>query len=276
MLSFAKLQGLGNDFIVFDSIKYTLPDYSELAKKACNRHFGIGADGILIIEESSKADIKMLIFNADGSQASMCGNGIRCFAKYVYENGYVNKNKFLVETLAGIIEIEVFKDKGKVRKVKANMGSPIFNSKLIPNKADGEEIFSKIIEIGGIKYKLYTIIVGCVHTVIFTDEIDNIDVNRIGPIIENHPIFPSKTNVNFCQVLDNDNIKVKTWEIGVGQTLACGTGATSAAVVSHYLYNTNKHLNVHLVGGMVNIDINENTVYMTGPAELICEGQYNW
>lgn len=276
MLKFAKLEGLGNDFIIFDSIKQKLPDYGMLAKKVCDRNFGIGADGILIIEESDKADIKMLIYNSDGSQATMCGNGMRCFAKYVHDNRYVNRSEFLVETLAGILNIKVYVENGEVENVRVNMGKPIFSCESIPKSSKGNDFINREIEVEGIKYNVSTVIVGCVHTVLFTDNIDEVDVKGLGPLIEKHNIFPVNTNVDFCKIIDNNNIVVKTWEIGAGETLACGTGAASAAVISRLLSKVNDKVNVHLPGGIVEIQFIDNYVYMTGPAKLICFGEYNF
>ncbi|EOD01306.1 diaminopimelate epimerase [Caldisalinibacter kiritimatiensis] len=276
MIDFYKYQGLGNDFIVFDGIKNQLPNVNELAKKVCNRNFGIGADGILVIENSQKAAIKMRIINADGSEAKMCGNGIRCFSKHVYEKKLVSSESFNVETLAGIIEVEVSKsDNNKVKEVRANIGKPIYGNGLLP-QLDNERIFKSEIEIEGKTYLVYTLFVGCVHTIVFVEDFNHIDIDLLGPAIENHYIFPAKTNVDFCKIIDHNNIRVKTWEIGVGQTLACGTGAASAAVVCHQEHNTNKTVNVHLDGGEVKIQLKDGLVYMTGPAEFICSGKYNF
>ncbi|RKD34354.1 diaminopimelate epimerase [Thermohalobacter berrensis] len=275
MLEFAKLHGLGNDFIVFDGIKQKLPSYNELAKKVCDRHFGIGADGMIIVEESKKADIKMVFFNADGTEAPMCGNGIRCFAKFVYDNNYVKSRDFTVETLAGIMRPRVYIENDLVSKVKVNLGKPIFDTKAIPVATEENKFIDKEIIIDNKKFNISAVSVGSIHAVVFVNNLDDIDIEKIGPIIENHKLFPDKINVNFCQVIDEDNIKVLTWERGVGQTLACGTGASSVAVISSIVNNTSKCVNVHLLGGTVKIEQEDDEVYMTGPAKLICTGLYN-
>ena len=276
MLNFIKLHGLGNDFILFDRTYEGTLNYHKLAKNVCDRHFGIGADGILIVENSEVADIKMRIFNSDGSEATMCGNGIRCFAKYVYDNRKVKETKFSVETLSGVLNVDVFEENNKVKRVKVDMGKPLYKSKLIPYSERHDDFLNQSIEIEGIQYFISTIIMGCVHTVLFCEDIDKIDIDRIGPLIENHSIFPTKTNVNFCRIIDSKNIEVRTWEIGAGQTLACGTGATSAAIISSRLCDSDNKINVHLRGGTVKIEICQDTVFMTGPAKLICNGLYNW
>lgn len=263
-MKFSKMHGAGNDFIMFNGITEKLPDFSELAKKVCDRHFGIGADGILVLEESQVADIKMTYYNADGSKAEMCGNGIRCFAKYAYDNNYISKEEIEVETLAGIIKPKVILTENRVEKVKVNMGSP--NLKFA----------NRNIEVEGIKFTMSHLIMGPPHVVIFVDEVDGIDVKRIGPIIEKDSLFPEGTNVNFCKIKDNNNVEVLTWERGSGQTLACGTGASAVGVIASSLGLTNNKVNIHLLGGVLEIEVVDDIVFLTGPAELICQGEYYW
>lgn len=258
------MQGSGNDFIMFNGITEELPDFSELAKRVCDRHFGVGADGILILEESQKASIKMTYYNSDGSQAEMCGNGIRCFAKYAYDNNYIDNEEIEVETLAGIMRARVILTGDKIDKVKVNMGNPIV------------KFTNREMEIEGINFSVSYLIMGPPHVVIFVDEVDGIDVKKLGPIIEKHEIFPKGTNVNFCEIKDSNSIKVLTWERGAGQTLACGTGASAVGYIANYLNAANNRVNTELLGGILEIEIVEGTVYLTGPAELICQGEYNW
>ncbi|KPU28282.1 hypothetical protein TR13x_02805 [Caloranaerobacter sp. TR13] len=274
MLKFTKMHGLGNDFIIFDSTKQELLNHSELAKKVCDRHFGIGADGMIVVECSSNSDIKMIFYNADGSQAPMCGNGIRCFAKYAFDKRLVKNREFDVETLAGIMRPRIILSEEKVSFVEVNLGRAYFSSDIIHANTDKEKILNESIEIDGDIFKISAVMVGSVHAVIFVDDLDKIDINTIGRKIENHQLFPNKINVNFCKIIDDANLKVLTWERGVGQTLACGTGAASTAVISNILHNTSKKVNIHLLGGTVQIEQRNNEVFMTGPAEVICEGVY--
>lgn len=276
MLEFTKMHGLGNDFIIFDGINQNLPNHNELAKKVCDRHFGIGADGMMVVERSSNSDTKMLFYNADGSQAPMCGNGIRCFAKYVFDKNLVKNKEFKVETLAGIMRPKITLSEKKISFVEVNLGKAYFLSKIIHANTNKEKILNESIEIDGKMFKISAVVVGSVHAVIFVDDLSKIDISTIGPKIENHQLFPNKINVNFCKIIDDTNLQVLTWERGVGQTLACGTGAASTAIISNILYNTSKKVNVHLLGGKVEIEQRDDEVFMTGPAEVICEGVYIW
>ncbi|QIB26266.1 diaminopimelate epimerase [Caloranaerobacter azorensis] len=274
MLEFIKMHGLGNDFIIFDGINQDLPDHNELAKKVCDRHFGIGADGMMVVKQSSSSDIKMLFYNADGSQAPMCGNGIRCFAKYVFDEKLVRGKEFEVETLAGIMRPRIISSEEKISFIEVNLGKAYFSSEMIHANTNKEKILNESIKIDGNTFKISAVVVGSVHAVIFVDDLNKIDINVIGRKIENHQLFPNKINVNFCQIIDDTNLQVLTWERGVGQTLACGTGAASAAVVGSILYNTSKKVNVHLLGGTVEIEQRDDEIFMTGPAEVICKGVY--
>lgn len=274
MLNFEKLQGTGNDFIIFNGLNKKLPNYNDLAKKVCDRHFGIGADGMMVVEKSDKAEIKMCFYNADGSEAPMCGNGIRCFSKYVYDNGIVKDKSFTVETLGGIMKPEVIFEDGKVTSVKVNLGRPLFSSKDIPINTNDEDYINKEIEILGKTYKISGLVIGTIHTVIFVHDLKYIDIPSLGWAIENHLLFPLKTNVNFCEIIDDKNLKVFTWERGVGETLACGTGAAASAIVSSIINNTNKKTNVFVIGGKLVIEQLDGTIFMTGPAVTICKGEY--
>lgn len=276
MIKFQKLQGTGNDFIIFNGIDVEMPSYSELAKRACDRHFGIGADGIMVVEKSEVADIKMCFYNADGSEAPMCGNGIRCFAKFVYENKIIIDKSFTIETLGGIMKPEVIIENDKVISVKVNLGSPIFSTKKIPININDEDFIDKEIEIQGEIFNISGVVIGTIHTVLFIDDFEKIDIEKIGSAIENNRMFPAKTNVNFCKIMDNKNIQITTWERGVGITLACGTGAAACAIISSMLYNTDKTINVYVKGGKLVIEQLNGNIYMTGPVERICNGEYNF
>jgi len=268
MLHFIKYHGLGNDFILIDSRKEKLEEFDlkQLAIAACDRHFGIGADGLLIVWPSQKAHYRMQVINPDGSEAEMCGNGIRCFAKYVYETDQLKEEVISVETLAGTILPAVILEDGKVIGVEVDMGEPreIQNSKLIPIPS-GQNSEFEITEIS----------MGNPHAVIFADDLAAIDLPVIGPEIENHPHFPNRTNVEFVKVLSDKEIEVAVWERGAGETLACGTGACAALVASHLAKKTGRRVIVHLPGGNLDIEWGEdNHVLMRGPAEKVFEGAY--
>ena len=280
-IDFIKMHGLGNDFILIDCINKSLGDssfLSYLAKKLCDRNFGIGADGLILILPSSKADLQMRIFNSDGTEAQMCGNGIRCFAKYTYENKLVSKNKFTVETLAGTITPElIFQDK-EILGIKVDMGTPKLKRREIP--MEGEDTSTVIDEVLKINteqtFKITCVSMGNPHCIIFVDDVQSIPIDEIGPKIENHPLFPEKTNVEFIQVLNRKEINFRVWERGVGETLACGTGACAALVAAVLNKKTDRKATIHLPGGDLDIHWADNEhIYMTGPAELVFKGEMN-
>lgn len=278
-IDFVKMHGLGNDFILIDCLSKPLGDssfLSYLAKKLCNRNFGIGADGLMLILPSSKADLRMRIFNYDGSEAQMCGNGIRCFAKYAYENKLISKNKFTVETLAGIIIPELTITNNKILGVKVNMGTPKLRRREVPmNGKDTSRVVNETLKINPEQtFKITCVSMGNPHCITFVNDIQSIPVDEIGLKIENHPLFPEKTNVEFIQVLNKQEINFRVWERGVGETLACGTGACAALVAAVLNKKTDREATIHLPGGDLDIQwANDGHVYMTGPAELVFRGE---
>ena len=278
-IDFVKMHGLGNDFILIDCLSKPLGDssfLSYLAKKLCNRNFGIGADGLMLILPSSKADLRMRIFNYDGSEAQMCGNGIRCFAKYAYENKLVSKNKFTVETLAGIIIPELTITNNKILGVKVNMGTPKLRRREIPmNGKDTPTVVNETLKINPEQtVKITCVSMGNPHCITFVNDVQSISVDEIGPKIENHPLFPEKINVEFIQVLNKQEINFRVWERGVGETLACGTGACAALVAAVLNKKTDREATIHLPGGDLDIQwADDGHVYMTGPAELAFRGE---
>jgi len=275
-MEFTKMEAAGNDFVVFDGFKYKIKDYSELALKACDRHFSVGADGILVCEDSDIADIKMIYYNSDGSRGEMCGNGIRCFSKYVYEKGLVDKKVFTVDTLAGIKTIWLETDnENRVKTVKVNMGKPLFGTKNIPVNLDKGRVIEETMDIDGQKIVFSSLLVGVPHTVIFVDDIKNIDINELGRKIEVHPIFPRKTNVNFIEVVDRDNINIYTWERGAGRTLGCGTGSCASVVIGYMIGKLNNTVHVKTEGGELEVQLEEDfEIYMKGGASKICDGVF--
>jgi diaminopimelate epimerase len=281
-IDFVKMHGLGNDFILIDCINKSFGDssfLSYLAKKLCDRNFGIGADGLILILPSSKADLRMRIFNYDGSEAQMCGNGIRCFAKYAYENKLVLKNKFTVETLAGIITPElIFQDlkNKKVLRIKVDMGIPKLRRREIPMIGeDTPTVVGERLKINSEQtFKITCVSMGNPHCITFVDDVQSIPVDKIGPKIENHSLFPEKTNAEFIQVINNKELNFRVWERGVGETLACGTGACAALVASVLNKKTDREATIHLPGGDLDIHwANDEHIYMTGPAELVFKGE---
>lgn len=271
-MKFWKMQALGNDYIVIDNRneKIDTIEANRLAKKLCERKFSVGADGLLLVSYSKKADAKMRIFNADGSEAEMCGNGIRCFSKYCYENGIVKKDEFDVETAAGIKHIVLTLEKDNVKAVKVDMGAPSWERKSLPMKGEGTCINEDLI-IEGETYKVTCLSMGNPHCVIFVDNVDDYPVERIGPIVEKHEAFPKRVNVGFAQVLNKDEMKLRVWERGCGETLACGTGTCAAVAAANALKKVGNKVTVHLRGGDLQIEVSK-TILMTGPAEKVFEG----
>ena len=275
-MKFTKMQGLGNDYIYINCTKgyESIENPGELSKKLSDRHFGIGGDGIIIICDSDLADFKMRMFNKDGSESEMCGNGIRCVGKYVYDFGLTKKNNITIETLAGIKNLKLNISKGKVESVCVDMGEPILEPNKIPLKCDNNK---NIIELNLLdnKFIFHCVSMGNPHAITVIDDIKNFDVNKFGKLVESDYHFPKKTNVEFIQILDTNNIKMRVFERGSGETLACGTGAC-ASVVSCVLNGlTERKVKVNLLGGFLDIEYNEsdNHVYMTGPAVTVFKGE---
>lgn len=274
MIKFTKMHGIGNDYLYIDARRKKLKNIDDLAKRMSHRNFGVGSDGIILILNSSVADFKMRIFNADGSEAEMCGNGIRCFAKYVYDHGLIKKKKISIETLAGIKNIELFTRHDKVSKVRVDMGEPILLRERIPMQGDPGMVIDEDLQLDGIKFKITAMSMGNPHAVIYVEDVENFPVKKYGPMIENHPLFPKRTNVEFVQVISKKEVVQRTWERGSGETLACGTGASAVTVAGILTKRTERNITVHLSGGDLEIEWNENNnrVYMTGPAVEVFEG----
>ena len=278
-LDFIKMEGLGNDFIILDDRDGKIEQYKNypaLAKRLCSRHFGIGADGIILILESSDHDIKFRIYNSDGSQAQMCGNGIRCFAKYLYENKMISKKTIRVDTKAGTVIPEVITDdKDQVHSVRVDMGEPVLFCRDIPFESQNETAIEERLMVGDKEYRITAVSMGNPHAVIFVDDVGKVDIKRIGRSIETHERFPEKTNVEFIEVVNKSELKMKVWERGAGITLACGTGACAALVVAHLTGRASEKAIVHLDGGDLDIhwDKDTNHIFKTGPATLVFDGR---
>ena len=272
-MKFWKMHGLGNDFIVIDNRDEKIGDSeaTALALRLCERRFSVGADGLLLVSNSAVADVKMRIFNADGSEAEMCGNGIRCFAEYCYENNVTQKNELTVETLAGIKRTRLTVENQVVKSVMVDMGTPELDRSKIPMLGNGTCI-NENLQIDKEQYKITCLSVGNPHCVIFVEKVDDFPVQLVGPKIENHNLFPKKTNVEFVQVLNRNELKVRVWERGCGETLACGTGACAAVAAGNLLQKVSGKVTVHLLGGDLEVEYADR-LFLSGPAEKVFEGK---
>lgn len=278
MLSFFKVHGLGNDFILFDFLSQEWPsawqDLSSVARQLCHRQFGIGGDGLVLILPSSAADARMQIFNPDGSEAEMCGNAIRCVAKYLYERAGVKKEVLSIETKAGIMVPQLLVKGGRVEAVRVDMGPPRLERKEIPMSGPPGVVINEPLVLEGQTFYVTAVSMGNPHCVVFVPDVERVELAKWGPKLETHPLFPRKTNVEFVQVVNREAVRVRVWERGAGPTLACGTGAC-AVVVAGVLNNLTGHkVEVSLPGGVLLVEWAENNrVYMTGPAEEVFCGQ---
>ncbi|MCE5221427.1 MAG: diaminopimelate epimerase [Clostridium sp.] len=272
-MNFYKMQGAGNDFIFIEDFNYEIKEECLLAKKLCDRHFGIGADGLVIVRKSEVANAKMVIINADGSRANMCGNAIRCFGKYVYEHQIANGNKFSVETGDGVKEIEIILENDKVKYVRVYMGNPSYDGLDIPLN-NIESLIEREITVDNKTYKMTTVLVGVPHTIIFEED-KEYNVVEEGSKIEKLDLFKEGSNINFVKIIDETHIRVNTWERGAGATLACGTGCCASVVVAKKLglVDKEKEIFVKAPGGELIIEVLEKNVYMKGPAEVSFEGK---
>lgn len=276
-MDFVKMHGLGNDFVFIEDKTGQDKDYTVLARAMCNRHTRIGADGLIVIVDSRVADVRMRIINSDGSEAEMCGNGIRCFAKYVYDSGIIEKKQFTVETPAGIMEPEITVGAdNKAELITINMGRPSFNRSEIPMEGTDGRVLNEDLGVDGENWKITSLLMGVPHTVTYVDDVDSVDIEKIGPLFEKHEAFPKHTNINFAQQMDDRTVKVRTWERGAGATLACGTGSCSVAVASFLNGRTGREVDIQLPLGTLHIEYREEdgNVYMTGPAAVSFTGTW--
>jgi diaminopimelate epimerase len=274
-MKFYKYTGLGNDFVLIDNLKGNIHIDSQLAKAMCNRYFGIGADGVVLASTSESCDIRMEIYNSDGSIAEMCGNASRCFAKFCYEKKLVNKESFTVETLAGTIAPKLNIEGGIVKEVTVDMGLPKFDSKDIPFKVNLDKVENYPIQVDGKEYLITSMFMGVPHTVVFTDDIEDEKVIAEGKKIEICEYFPRKTNVNFVSIINRNEIILRTWERAAGYTMACGTGSCAAVVAGITRGKLDNKVKVHLRGGDLTVEWNEGEhVQMTGEAKEVFTGEY--
>lgn len=276
-MKFTKMQGLGNDYVYVNCLREKIEHPEELARKISDRHFGVGSDGLIMINPSDRADFEMEMYNADGSRGEMCGNGIRCVAKYVYDYGLTDKEHISVETLGGIKSLDLTVEDGKVKLVKVDMGKPELRPDLVPVTAAGDQVVDAPITVGGEEYRMTCVSMGNPHAVVFVDcDVRELPLEVVGPKFENHERFPKRVNAEFVRVLDRHTAEMRVWERGSGETLACGTGACAVAVACVLNGLTEEEVTVKLLGGDLQIcwDRKKNTVYMTGPAETVFDGEW--
>ena len=275
-MKFTKMHGIGNDYIYVNCMDGMDFDPEQTSIALSDRHFGVGSDGMILICPSDKADFRMRMFNADGSEGKMCGNGIRCFAKYVYCKGLTDKTVIPIETLAGIKTAWLILDGQEVVSIRVDMGSPVLAPSLIPVEFAGERMVNEAIEVGGREWNVTAVSMGNPHCVTYVDDVDSLELERIGPMFEKHPMFPERVNTEFVRKIDDSTVQMRVWERGSGETWACGTGACAVAVAS--ILNgvvSSDSVTVKLRGGDLLIEWNrcDNTVYMTGPATFVYEGE---
>lgn len=274
-MKFTKMHGCGNDYVYVNCFKEQVADPSQLAIQVSDRHFGIGSDGLILICPSDQADFRMRMFNADGSEGKMCGNGVRCIAKYVYDYGLTDKTTISIETKGGIKYLELHVEDGKVQTVKVDMGEPILNAKEIPVDWEAEKMIGEKVTIDGQEYEMTCVSMGNPHAVVWVEDTASLPLEKIGPVFETHPMFPERVNTEFVQILNKKEVNMRVWERGSGETLACGTGACATAVACILNGKTEEEVVIHLLGGDLKIQYDKKTnhVFMTGPATTVFDGE---
>lgn len=273
-IKFTKMQAYGNDYVYIETLTQDLCNLPELAKFVSKRHFGICSDGMILVCPSEKADFRMRVFNPDGTEAEMCGNAVRSVGKLVFEKGFTDKTEISIETLGGIKKIYLTLSEGHVSNITANIGEPILDASKVPAVTKSERFIDKTVILDGRKFSTTAISLGNPHCVSFIDDIDEIDLEKYGPLMENNQLFPARINAEFCQVIDRNTLKLRTWERGTGETLACATGCSTCAVGGVLTDRCNRRVSVHQIGGITEIEWNEsdNCIYMTAPSEIVFDG----
>lgn len=276
-MKFTKMEGLGNDYVYINCFQEKVENPGELAIRYSNRHFGIGSDGVILIKPSEVADFCMDMYNADGSRSEMCGNGIRCVGKYVYDYGLTDKTEISVETLAGIKYLKLILKDGKVDLVTVDMGAPELQAEKIPVALRLDEVIDQPIQVGSTVYQMTCVSMGNPHAVVFVDAVEKFPLETVGPLFEHHVMFPNRVNAEFIEVLNRKEVNMRVWERGTGETLACGTGACASAVACILNHKTEDEITLHLLGGDLKVawDREKNTIYMTGPARVVFDGEIN-
>jgi len=275
-LEFTKMQGCGNDYVYVNGFtqKIEMDKKPEIVRRLSDRHFGIGGDGVIFINPSEIADFEMEMWNADGTRSQMCGNGIRCVAKYVFDYGLTDKTSLTIESFGSIKYIDLTVENGKVSLVRVNMGAPILEAKLVPVVSDNEQVLDEAIEVEGKTYKMTCVSMGNPHAIVFMDDVAGLEIEKVGPYFENHKRFPERTNTEFVKVIDKNTVEMRVWERGSGETLACGTGCCATTVSCILNGYTDNKVTVKVLGGEIlcEWDREANLVYMTGPAVTVFDG----
>lgn len=276
-MKFTKMHGIGNDYVYVNCFEETVHNPAEVSKFVSDRHFGIGSDGLILICPSEVADFQMVMYNSDGSRAQMCGNGIRCVGKYVHDRGLTDQECFTVETLAGIKTLKLTVKNGETVSVTVDMGEPILEPRRIPVDADGESFINRKGVVDGVEWSITAVSMGNPHAIVYVEDTDSLDLPRLGPGFEHHPLFPERVNTEFIQVVSDTHLKMRVWERGAGETLACGTGACASLVASVLNGKCQRKATLELLGGNLEIQWDEETnhVFMTGPATFVFDGEIN-
>jgi diaminopimelate epimerase len=274
-MKFTKMHGIGNDYVYVNCFTETVENPSKVAVQVSDRHFGIGSDGLILIRPSKVADVQMDMYNADGSQGAMCGNGIRCVAKYAYDYGLTDKTQISVETKSGIKYLDLTVEHGKVQTVRVDMGAPILTPSRIPVMLPGEQVADQVLNVDGTDYRITCVSMGNPHCIVPMENVDGLEIEKIGPKFEHHEIFPDRVNTEFIRVIDRHTVQMRVWERGSGETWACGTGACAVAVACILNGWTEREVTVKLRGGDLQIcwDKDKNTVFMTGTATTVFDGE---
>lgn len=274
-MRFTKMHGIGNDYVYVNCFKEEVKNPAETAVFVSDRHFGIGADGLILIKPSKTADFMMDMYNADGSRGAMCGNGIRCVAKYVYDYGLTDKTNISIETMSGIKYLDLTIKDHKAQMIKVDMGAPILDAVQIPVISEKTQVIDEPIQVDGKEYRMTSVSMGNPHTIVYVEDVQELKIDEIGPGFEHHPCFPDRVNTEFVRVLDDETVEMRVWERGSGETYACGTGACAAAVASILNGYTKDEVTVKLLGGDLKIfwDRKKDRVYMTGPATVVFDGE---
>ncbi|MGN0779561.1 MAG: diaminopimelate epimerase [Aristaeellaceae bacterium] len=275
-MRFTKMHGIGNDYIYINCFEEHVEDPSGLARRMSQQHFGVGSDGVILICPSDVADFAMKMYNADGSEGEMCGNGIRCVGKYVYDRGLTQKTSITVMTGGGLKQLDLKVVGGKVQSVRVDMGSPVLTPALIPTTLPGEVIMGTTLRVGGTSYKIHCVSMGNPHCVVFVREPDAIDLTELGPMFEHHDVFPRRTNTEFVQVISREHLRMRVWERGAGETLACGTGACASLVAAVLTGQADRRVTMDLLGGSLELEWSpeDNHVYQEGPATFVFDGEW--
>ena len=275
-INFTKMQGCGNDYVYISGFteKIPLEKKPDFVRRMSDRHFGIGGDGVIFVNPSELADFEMEMYNADGTRAEMCGNGIRCVAKFVYDKGLTDKTEITVESFGQVKYLRLFTENGRVKQVRVDMGEPVLRAEEIPVVCGSEQAVAEAIEVEGRGYEMTCVSMGNPHAVVYMEDVAGLEIEKVGPFFENHPRFPRRVNTEFVKVLDRNTVEMRVWERGSGETLACGTGCCAVAVACVLNGLTERRVTVKVLGGALEIEWDEanNRVYMTGPAETVFEG----